>query len=80
MIDNSQLRKLLSLSDEELRRKVADAAVAAGADKYMTTMALSDTARLRGMLNALSADEINAMLARLGPETARELSKRITGQ
>ena len=45
MLNNEQIKKLLSMSDEELRKKIADAAVAAGADKFMTTRALSDIGR-----------------------------------
>ena len=62
MLDNEKLQKLLALSDEELRRKVSAAAAAAGADARSTSAALSDVARLRGMLKALSAEQINGML------------------
>lgn len=77
MIDNKQLQKLLSLSDEELRKKVADAAIAAGADKYMTATALSDVTKLRAMMSALTSEQINAMLSKIGADTAAELSRRI---
>ncbi len=77
MIDNQQLQKLLALSDEELRKKVAEAAIAAGADKYMTATALSDVTRLRAMMSALTSEQINAMLSKMGADTAAELSRRI---
>ena len=77
MIDNKQLQKLLALSDEELRKKVAEAAIAAGADKYMTATALSDVTRLRAMMSALTSEQINAMLSKMGADTAAELSRRI---
>ena len=79
MLDNMQLKKLLSLSDEELRQKVSAAAVAAGADTRSVQAALSDVTRLRGMLYALNADQINAMLSKIGPEAASEIAKRIEG-
>lgn len=79
MLDNMQLKKLLSLSDEELRQKVSAAAVAAGADTRSVQTALSDVTRLRGMLYALNADQINAMLSKIGPEAASEIAKRIEG-
>ncbi len=79
MLDNMQLKKLLSLSDEELRQKVSSAAVAAGADARSVENALSDVTRLRGMLYALNADQINAMLSKIGPEAASEIAKRIEG-
>lgn len=79
MIDNEQIKKLLNLSDEELRKKVSEAAIAAGADKYMTAHALSDMSKLRGMMSALTSEQINSLLAKMGPEKANEISKRISG-
>lgn len=80
MLDNAQIKKMLSLSDEELRKKISEAAIAAGADKYMTARALSDTEKLRTMISALNEEQINALLSRMGPETAKELSKRINNE
>ena len=77
MIDNHQLKKLLSLSDEELRKKVSEAAIAAGADKYMTSKALSDVEKLRSMMKSLSAEQINSMLSKIGPDAANEIANRI---
>lgn len=77
MLDNEKLQKLLALSDEELRRKVSAAAAAAGADARSTSAALSDVARLRGMLKALSAEQINEMLSKISPQAASEIARRI---
>ncbi len=77
MLDNEKLQKLLALSDEELRRKVSAAAAAAGADARSTSAALSDVARLRGMLKALSTEQINGMLNRISPQAASEIARRI---
>ena len=77
MLDNEKLQKLLALQDEELRRKVSSAAVAAGADARSTSAALSDVARLRGMLTALSAEQINEMLSKISPQAASEIARRI---
>ncbi len=77
MLDNEKLQKLLALSDEELRRKVSAAAAAAGADARSTSAALSDVARLRGMLKALSAEQINGMLNKISPQAASEIARRI---
>ena len=77
MLNNEQIKKLLSMSDEELRKKIADAAVAAGADKFMTTRALSDIGRLRGLISALDERQVNDLLKKIGADAASELSKRI---
>ena len=77
MLNNEQIKKLLSMSDEELRKKIADAAVAAGADKFMTTRALSDVGRLRGLISALDERQVNDLLKKIGPDAASELSERI---
>ena len=74
MLNNEQIKKLLSMSDEELRKKIADAAVAAGADKFMTTRALSDVGRLRGLISALDERQVNDLLKKIGPDAASELS------
>ena len=66
MLNNEQIKKLLSMSDEELRKKIADAAVAAGADKFMTTRALSDIGRLRGLISALDERQVNDLLKKIG--------------
>ena len=77
MLNKDQIQKLLALSDTELRNKVAEAAIAAGADKFKTSIALSDMKRLRSMISALSEEQINALLTGLGTETANEIAKRI---
>lgn len=77
MLDNEKLQKLLALSDEELRRKVSTAAAAAGADARSTAAALSDVARLRGMLKALNAEQINGMLNKISPQAVSEIARRI---
>ena len=77
MIDNHQLKKLLSLSEEELRKMVSEAAKAAGADKYMTSKALSDVEKLRSMMKSLSTEQINSMLSKIGPDAANEIANRI---
>ena len=77
MLDNEKLQKLLALSDEELRRKVSAAAAAAGADARSTSAALSDVARLRGMLKALSDEQINGMLSKISPQAVSEIARRV---
>ena len=77
MLNNEQIKKLLAMSDEELRKKIADAAVAAGADKFMTARALSDVGRLRGLISALDERQVNDLLNKIGPDAASELSNRI---
>lgn len=77
MFDNQQIKKLLSLPDEELRKKVSEAAIAAGADKYMTAKALSDVEKLRSMMSALTNEQINMLISKIGPDAANEISKRI---
>lgn len=77
MLDKSHLEKLLSLSDSELRKKMSDAAISAGADKFMTAKALSDMTKLRAMMTALTPEQINAVLAKMGPNAASELAKQV---
>ena len=77
MLDKSQLEKLKTLSDAELRKKISEAAISAGADKYMTAKALADVTKLRAMLSALTPEQINAALAKMGPNAASELAKRV---
>ena len=80
MLDKSHLEKLLSLSDSELRKKMSDAAISAGADKFMTAKALADMTKLRAMMTALTPEQINAVLAKMGPDAASELAKQVSGE
>ena len=80
MLDKSHLEKLLSLSDSELRKKMSDAAISAGADKFMTAKALSDMTKLRAMMTALTPEQINAVLEKMGPTAASELAKQVSGE
>ena len=77
MLDKSQLEKLKALSDSELRRKISEAAISAGADKYMTAKVLADMPRIRAMMSALTPEQINAVLRKMGPDAASELAKTI---
>ncbi|MBO4343813.1 MAG: hypothetical protein J5844_04055 [Clostridia bacterium] len=77
MIDSSEIKKLLSLSDNELRKTVSDAALAAGADKYVTANLLSDVKRLRTMLESLTTEQMNAIIENIGEQTAEEIKRRI---
>ena len=79
MINNSNIENLLSLSDSELRKKISDAAISAGADKFMTSKVLSDMPKLRAMMSALTPEQINAVLEKMGPNAASELAKQIGG-
>ena len=80
MLDKSHLEKLLSLSDSEHRKIMSDAAISAGADKFMTAKALSDMTKLRAMMTALTPEQINAVLEKMGPDAASELAKQESGQ
>ena len=77
MIDNSQLKKILALSDDELRKTISDAAMAAGADKYMTTKVLSDMAKLRGIVSSLTPEQLEKLMSKLGNEKVNEIVDRI---
>ncbi len=77
MIDNGKFQKVLALSDEELRQKITEAAIAAGADKYKVTYALSDVSKLRNMISSLTPEQANALLSSLGPAATAEITKRI---
>lgn len=79
MFDHSQLEKLLAMSDDELRRKISDAAISAGADKYMTARVLSDMPKLRAMMSGLTAEQINSAVSKFGTGSAEELAKKING-
>lgn len=80
MLDNTQISKLLNLSDGELRKKISDAAISAGADKYLTARAISDMSKIRKMLSGLSAEQVNAVLARFGSDAVSELAKQVDGR
>ncbi len=77
MTDHENLKKLLALSDDELRKKVTEAALAAGADKGQTDSALRDVKKLRGMLSSVTEEQMKALLAGLDEKRAEEIRKRL---
>lgn len=77
MLDSTQLEKLLKLSDSELRKKISEAAISAGADKFVTAKALADMPRLRAMMSSLTPEQINSVLTKMGPEAASKLANKI---
>ena len=77
MLDSTQLEKLLKLSDSELRKKISEAAISAGADKFVTAKALADMPRLRAMMSSLTPEQINSVLVKMGPEAASKLANKI---
>ena len=79
MLDKSHLEKLLALSDTELRKKMSDAAISAGADKFMTAKALADMSKLRAMMTSLTPEQINSVIEKLGPNAASKLAGEING-
>ena len=74
MFDDQMLQRLRTLSDDELRGKVAKAAAASGIDAASLQSVLRDIPRLRGMLGALNAAQINALLAQA---PVSEIAKRL---
>lgn len=80
MFDKTQLEKLLELSDSQLRKKLSDAAISMGADKFKTAKALADMSKLREMMVALTPSQINAILEKLGPEAAEKLASKLNNE
>lgn len=77
MLDETQLQKLLTLSDQELRQRVLYAAAAAGADVRRTAAALGDMGRLRGMISSLKEEDIRKMTAKIDPNTLQTIVNRL---
>ncbi len=77
MLDETQLQKLLTLSDTELRQKILYAAAAAGADVRLTNAALGDMARLRGMIGSLKEEDIRKITSSIDPNTLQTIANRL---
>ncbi len=76
-MDIQSINNLLSLDDEALRKKLTDAAVAAGADKNQIALALSDMNTLRRLARGLTPESIDSLLNSFGKENAKKVSEII---
>ena len=74
-LNKKSLRELTSLSDEELKEKIAAAAESAGIDRTRTSAYLTDIAGIKKKLNSLSDAQIKALLNALGEENVRKIKE-----
>lgn len=74
-LNKKSLRELTSLSDEELKEKIAAAAESAGIDRTRTSAYLTDIAGIKKKLNSLSDTQIKALLNALGEDNVRKIKE-----
>lgn len=77
MLSKDKFDRLLSLSDSELRKAVSEAAISAGADKFLVSGLLADTDKLRNMLSGLSSEQVEKMLEKMPDNAARVLAAKL---
>ena len=79
-IDKEKLQKLLSLSDEEIKKKVADAVTAINLDKKdreTLDKALKNMKDIKNTINSIDEESLKKAVDTLGVEKIEELKKNI---
>ena len=74
MINQSNLSEFLNLSDEQLKKRLEQAAVAAGADKNKIALMLSNPERLRGIISSLTPEDAERMIKMFGKDKAQAIA------
>lgn len=77
MNQQNNIDELLKLDDEELKKRITAAAVAAGADSKKILSALSDMQTLRRLASGLSQEQINSLLNTFGAENAKKIATEL---
>ncbi len=75
--ENDDLKKVMSLSDEEMRSLVMQITKAAGGSEMKARMLASDIPRLKKKISSMSPDEAEALLDKAGNGKSDEIYRII---
>lgn len=72
-INKKTIQSLSSLSDDELKKKITDAALSCGVSRDTADKYLTDIGAIRKKLTSLSDRQIQNLLSALGEENVRKI-------
>ena len=76
-INKKSLHALTSLPDDELRKKINDAASACGVRGDKAAKYMGDMSAIKKKLNSLSDSQIRALLDAVGEENVRKIKESL---
>lgn len=79
-IDKDKLNKFLNLSDEELKKKVADAAKSSGLESNKLNHILKDTQNIKKMISSMTEDDLQKAINSIKDEKAAQIIQNLQNQ
>ncbi len=77
MIDKENIANFLLLSDDEIRRRINNAATAGNISTEKLKGALSDTDRVRDVLSKMTPSDVERFIRILGKENAEKMAEKL---
>jgi len=76
-LDRETLAKMLALDDETFKKKIADAARAAGFESPQLAQIMKDVGSLKASLSNVSQTDLNRAATVIGTDKAEEIIKNL---
>lgn len=80
MLDKNSIDEFVNLPDEQMKKRIRDAAVAAGADVEKVEAMLSDTSRLRNIVKTLTPEDAMRIINMIGADKANVIAEHLKKQ
>ena len=80
MLDKNSIDEFVNLPDEQMKKRIRDAAVAAGADVEKVEAMLSDTSRLRNIAKTLTPEDAMRIINMIGADKANVIAEHLKKQ
>ena len=77
MFNNDNLNDFVKLSDEEIKRRLANAAAAGNISPEKLKSALSDTERVRQIISKMTPADVERFVRILGRENAEKMAEKL---
>ncbi len=76
-ISQDMIRKITSMSDDELKKAIGEIADALGASGTQKRMAMSNAGFIKRKISKMSKAEMEAFISKMPPEKAQELKNSL---
>lgn len=79
MINQDNIRNFTNLSDEEIRKRISEAASEGKISPERLKSALSDIDKVKTMISKMKPEDIERMLRIIGRENAEKMAEKLKG-
>ena len=79
MINEENIRDFSALSDEEIRRRITEAAAEGRISPERLKATLSDTSKIKAVISKMKPSDIERMLKIIGKENAEKMAEKLKG-